>query len=69
MTAQAKSHDSASPSRLWALIPCAGTGARSGAQGPKQYQAVADKPMVLHTLAAFAAVPRLSGVLMVMSEE
>ena len=68
MTAQAKSHDSASPSRLWALIPCAGTGARSGAEGPKQYQPVAGKPMVLHTLAAFAAVPRLSGVLVVVSE-
>ena len=68
MTAQAKSHDSASPSRLWALIPCAGTGARSGAEGPKQYQPVAGKPMVLHTLAAFAAVARLSGVLVVVSE-
>src|SRR5438105_7319162 len=54
--------------RLWGLIPCAGTGSRSGAQGPKQYQPVAGKPMVLHTLAAFGAVPRLSGVLVVVSE-
>ena len=54
--------------RLWALIPCAGTGSRAGADGPKQYQNVAGQPMVLHTLAAFAAVPRLAGVLVVVSE-
>lgn len=53
--------------RCWALIPCAGTGSRAGAQGPKQYQLVAGKPMVLHTLAAFAAVPRVLGVLVVVS--
>ncbi len=56
------------PARLWALIPCAGTGSRAGSEGPKQYQPVAGKPMVLHTLAAFAAVRRLSAVLVVVSE-
>lgn len=56
----------ASP-RLWALLPCAGNGSRSGAVGPKQYQPVAGQPMVLHTLAAFAAVPCLAGVLVVVS--
>jgi len=56
------------PARLWALIPCAGTGSRAGSEGPKQYQPVAGKPMVLHTLAAFAAVRRLAGVLVVVSE-
>ncbi|MFZ2306736.1 MAG: 2-C-methyl-D-erythritol 4-phosphate cytidylyltransferase [Rhodoferax sp.] len=55
------------PSRIWALIPCAGTGSRAGADGPKQYQPVAGQPMVLHTLAAFAAVPRMAGVLVVVS--
>jgi len=54
-------------SRLWALIPCAGTGSRAGADGPKQYQPIAGQPMVLHTLAAFAAVRRLAGVLVVVS--
>lgn len=56
-----------SPPRLWALIPCAGTGSRAGAEGPKQYQSVAGQPMVLHTLAAFAGVARLAGVLVVVS--
>ncbi|MFN4360448.1 MAG: 2-C-methyl-D-erythritol 4-phosphate cytidylyltransferase [Hylemonella sp.] len=54
------------PSPLcWALIPCAGSGSRSGAVGPKQYQPVAGQPMVLHTLAACAAVPQLRRTLVV----
>lgn len=52
---------------IWALIPCAGTGSRAGAGGPKQYQPLAGQPMVMHTLAAFAAVPRLSGTLVVVA--
>ena len=55
------------PARLWALIPCAGNGSRSGADGPKQYQPIAGKPLVLHTLAAFAAVERLAGLMVVVS--
>jgi 2-C-methyl-D-erythritol 4-phosphate cytidylyltransferase len=54
--------------RLWGLIPCAGNGSRSGAAGPKQYQPIAGKAMVLHTLAAFSAVDRLAGTLVVVSE-
>ena len=68
MTAPITPVDTASPARLWALIPCAGTGSRAGTGGPKQYQPVAGKPMVLHTMAAFAGVPRLSGVLVVVSQ-
>ena len=52
---------------LWALIPCAGTGSRAGTTGPKQYQALAGQPLVMHTLAAFAGVPRLSGTLVVVA--
>lgn len=58
------------PGRLWALVPCAGTGTRAlraqqagDATLPKQYQTVAGQPMVLHTLAAFAGVARLAGTL------
>jgi 2-C-methyl-D-erythritol 4-phosphate cytidylyltransferase len=56
-----------SPSRLWALIPCAGSGSRAGTTGPKQYQPLAGQPMVMHTLAAFAAVHALSGTLVVVA--
>ena len=53
--------------RMWALIPCAGTGSRSGAAGPKQYEVLAGRPLVLHTLGAFAAVTRLADTLVVVS--
>lgn len=54
--------------RLWAFVPCAGVGARAIAAGqradlPKQYQPVAGRPLVLHTLAALAQVTRLAGTL------
>lgn len=62
-----QSQPSSRAPRLHALIPCAGTGSRSGAPVPKQYQAVAGKPLVAHTLAAFAQVPRLSTVLVAVS--
>ena len=53
----------------FALIPCAGIGARSGAAGPKQYEHVAGRPMVVHTLAALAAVPRLAATLVVLAPD
>ena len=64
-------HDSASfaPSRLFALVPCAGIGARSGAQGPKQYASLAGRCVVAHTLAALAGVRRLSATLVVLSPQ
>lgn len=58
---------SATTARLWALIPCAGTGARCGSAVPKQYQLLAGQPMVLHTLAAFAGVARVVGTLVVVA--
>jgi len=45
--------------RFHALVPCAGTGSRSGTALPKQYQPVAGQPMVLHTLQALAQVPQI----------
>ncbi|HSV78436.1 MAG TPA: 2-C-methyl-D-erythritol 4-phosphate cytidylyltransferase, partial [Ramlibacter sp.] len=54
---------SPTPPRCYALIPCAGSGSRAGEGGPKQYRPLAGQPLVEHTLAAFAAVPGLAGVL------
>lgn len=53
--------------RFWALIPCAGTGSRAGSDGPKQYQDLAGKPMVMHTLAAFAGVSRIANTAVVVA--
>lgn len=60
---------SASPIDLYALVPCAGIGERAGAGGPKQYAAVAGKPMVRHTLEALAQVTRLRQTLVVLSPQ
>ena len=53
--------------RFFALVPAAGVGERSGAGKPKQYVDIAGQPMMAHTLAALAAVPRLVQTLVVLS--
>lgn len=55
--------------RFFALIPCAGSGSRAGTVVPKQYQPIAGKPMVLHTMAAFAAVERIAQTLVVVAPQ
>ena len=52
--------------RLYALVPCAGVGERSGAVGPKQYMLLAGQAMVAHTLDALAGVNRLHQTLVVL---
>ncbi|MFT4191180.1 MAG: 2-C-methyl-D-erythritol 4-phosphate cytidylyltransferase [Comamonas sp.] len=60
--------------RLWPLVPCAGVGSRA-AEGqadkslPKQYQPLAGRPLVAHTLAALAAVARLQPALVVVAPQ
>lgn len=54
-------------SRFFALIPCAGQGSRAGTPLAKQYQLIAGQALVLHTLAAFAAVRRLDKTLVVVA--
>jgi 2-C-methyl-D-erythritol 4-phosphate cytidylyltransferase len=53
--------------RFFALIPCAGNGSRAGVAGPKQYQLLAGKSMVWHTLQAFRQVAVISGICVVTS--
>ena len=50
------------PGRCFALLPCAGVGSRAGTAQPKQYEPLAGKLLVEHTLAAFASVERMAGV-------
>lgn len=54
--------------RCFALVPCAGIGARAGAHGPKQYATLAGQSVVAYTLDALAAVARLSATLVVLAE-
>lgn len=55
--------------RCYALVPCAGIGARSGAAVPKQYLPLAGRAVVAHTLAALAQVDRLQGTLVVLAPD
>jgi 2-C-methyl-D-erythritol 4-phosphate cytidylyltransferase len=59
--------DAAAAARLYALVPSAGIGERSGAAGPKQYQMLGTRSVLGHTLAALERVTRLSEVLVVVS--
>jgi 2-C-methyl-D-erythritol 4-phosphate cytidylyltransferase len=52
---------------FYALVPCAGVGSRAGTAGPKQYERIAGQPLVWHTLAALAAVKRISRTLVVVA--
>jgi len=53
---------------IHALIPAAGVGARAGGNVPKQYQRVAGHTLMEHTLHAFARVPGLASVTVVVSD-
>ena len=59
----------ATDQRFFALIPCAGTGSRAGGSMPKQYQALAGKPMLYHSVAAFSACAFITQTLLVLSPE
>jgi 2-C-methyl-D-erythritol 4-phosphate cytidylyltransferase len=60
---------SAVTSRLFALIPCAGTGSRSGAAIPKQYRAIAGRDMLHFSLAAFDACSEFAQTLVVIAPD
>jgi 2-C-methyl-D-erythritol 4-phosphate cytidylyltransferase len=53
--------------RFFALVPCAGSGSRSGAAGPKQYESLGGRALVLWTLEALGRVAELDGTLVVLS--
>ena len=57
------------PTRFYALVPCAGVGARAGAEGPKQYAPLGGRPLVAWTLDALAAVGELTGTLVVLAPD
>ena len=55
--------------RCFALVPCAGVGARAGAGGPKQYASLGGRALVLWTLEALQRVPELAGTLVVLARD
>ncbi|WP_082102662.1 2-C-methyl-D-erythritol 4-phosphate cytidylyltransferase [Robbsia andropogonis] len=59
----------AAHARLFALIPCAGTGTRAGGGLPKQYRSVAGRNMLYHALAAFDACAEFAQTLIALSPD
>ena len=54
---------------LWCVIPAAGKGVRAGGDRPKQYQPVAGRPLLDHTLERLAAHPLVAGLLVVIAAD
>jgi 2-C-methyl-D-erythritol 4-phosphate cytidylyltransferase len=55
--------------RYFAIVPAAGSGARFGAELPKQYLPLSGRPLIHHTLAALCRSPRLERVLVVLAPD
>ncbi|UPG88663.1 2-C-methyl-D-erythritol 4-phosphate cytidylyltransferase [Luteibacter aegosomaticola] len=54
---------------LWCVIPAAGKGVRAGGDRPKQYQHVAGRPLLDHTLERLAAHPLIAGLMVVIAAD
>lgn len=67
MTTPTPIHSTAA--RLFALIPSAGHGSRSGLAAPKQYHALAGRRIIDHTVAVFEAMPQIEQVWVVTSPD
>jgi 2-C-methyl-D-erythritol 4-phosphate cytidylyltransferase len=48
--------------QVFAILPAAGLGTRMAGREPKQFLALSGIPILIHSLRAFAAVPRISSI-------
>ena len=55
--------------KCYALVPCAGTGERAGAGGPKQYRLLAGQTVIARTLATLADVPQIEQTMVVLAPD
>ncbi len=55
--------------RYWGVVPAAGVGKRMGGAIPKQYLAVAGKPVLQHTLERLLAVERFAAIAVALGAE
>lgn len=54
---------------LWAIVPAAGRGARFGGQVPKQYVAVAGRPLIAYALGALLTHHGVAGAVVVLAPD
>ena len=55
--------------RHFAIVPAAGSGARFGAEIPKQYLSLLGRPLIYHTLAALTACPDIDRVWVILAPD
>ena len=53
----------------FAIVPAAGSGARFGAEKPKQYLDLLGRPLIYHTLKVLTASPDIERVWVVLSPD
>lgn len=53
----------------WAVLPAAGVGRRMGAQVPKQYLTLRDRPIIEHTVSRLCGHPLVAGVVVVLAAD
>lgn len=54
---------------IWAIVPAAGVGSRSGLDIPKQYQLLLGQPMLHHVLDVLCQHPDIDGICLALSPE
>ncbi|NCT68583.1 MAG: 2-C-methyl-D-erythritol 4-phosphate cytidylyltransferase [Rhodanobacteraceae bacterium] len=59
----------ASTEPLWCVVPAAGRGLRFGAELPKQYVALAGRPLLTWTLERLAASPQVAGLMVALAAD
>lgn len=55
--------------KVFVILPAAGMGTRMAASQPKQFLALGGLPILIHSLRAFAAVPRVSALYVAVREQ
>lgn len=55
--------------KVFVILPAAGIGTRMAASQPKQFLALGGLPILIHSLRAFAAVPRVSALYVAVREQ
>jgi len=55
--------------RHYAIVPAAGSGARFGSEVPKQYLALAGRPLIYHALAALCRSPQIDRVWVILAAD
>jgi 2-C-methyl-D-erythritol 4-phosphate cytidylyltransferase len=53
--------------RVWCVVPAAGSGSRFGAEKPKQYMVLGDKPLIEVTLERLFAHPAVAGAVVALA--